>query len=716
MMLAASVLSACEDFAPTAPFPGSLTISAIGGDRQYAAPSAAVADPLLVRVNHVGTGDPVGGITVEWRVASGSGAELIRTTSVSDDRGLATAGVRLGSAIGAYLVEAGFAGLRADPVRFTLFAVAAATIVSIQPQVAHAGDTITIAGTGFSSRASDHLVLFDGLPAQVARVTAAGLRVVVPPCVSTRTARVVVQLGSVASNPMPLDIVGREGHLVRLDPGALIGFAGGDALRCLTLTADAGAAYLLVAYNAAQQAGTDLPFQLTGMTGSAPLSNARPLFASQTLATAPSPALRWEARLRAQERELSSRIGPAPAQRPWLPGAARVAPPTLGQQRNFNVFQWEGPGRRIRAVARAVSDRALIYLDLEAPNDGFSAEELAQLAQLFDDPVYDTDTSVFGQPSDVDANGRVIVLLTPAVNRLTLPGEFGFVAGFASFCDLLPTESCWDSNVGEVLYMMVPDSAGHFGIRHRKDDVLRLLPGIMAHEFAHLIHFNERMLVRQAAAHESVWLAEALAHAAEDTVGRVLRARGQEVPASQVMRANYLRAGVYLADPGNVALPYRNTDDSLAGRGAGWLFLEYLTGRYGYGLLKQLMATTDESVLNISSRTRESWQTLVGDWFLALFADNAPELAGARIDPRYTYPNLDLRSEISSAMTNGAYPLQPRASKGDFVLSGTLAPSAPSYVVLKPDTRGVLGLGMSGPGGKALPENAQAGLWVWRLR
>jgi uncharacterized protein (TIGR03437 family) len=711
VLLATALLAACEEFDPTAPFPGSLAIEAVAGDRQHAAPGTEVADELRVRVTHFETGDAVEGITIDWEITGGNGAALVSPSSSTDAQGFATARVRLGQSNGSYELEAGFPGMRSDPARFTLFAVAAATIASIYPAVAEAGDTVRIEGAGFASRPDDQMVLFDGLAATVTRASRTSLFVVVPPCLSTHTAHVVVQLGSLPSNTASLDVVGRPANLLQIDPGHAEDLSGADVSGCVSLSTRSSEAYLLVAYNTSQQDGDALPFQLTGAMAGANVTGAE--LAAPSASTQQGPvALRWESRLRAQERDLIKRVQRRrPAASPPL--AARVQPPTVGQERYFNVFTWEGLPRRVRATARAVSPRAAVYEDVASP-ERLSDAELTALASTFDGPVYGTTTSLLGAASDVDENQRIVVLLTPAVNLLTDPDETGFIAGFTSFCDLLITEECATSNGAEVLYSIVPDSAGSFGRPHNKSDVLARLPGVLAHELAHLIHFHQRMLVRQATALEALWLSEAIAHTVEDTVGRVLRARG-DATADRILRANYSRAALYLADPSRFALAYPEGYDSLEGRGAGWLFLTYLTGRFGPGLLKQLIETTDQGTSNFTARVRESWENLVGDWFLALFADDAPGLAGIQIDPRYSFPNLNLRRELASVTRDSSFPLRPTAAVASFQVSGTLAPSAASYVLLNPGTAGVA-LRLSGRRGAALAPGCRAHLRVWRLR
>jgi hypothetical protein len=164
-----------------------------------------------------------------------------------------------------------------------------------------------------------------------------------------------------------------------------------------------------------------------------------------------------------------------------------------------------------------------------------------------------------------------------------------------------------------------------------------------------------------------------------------------------------------------VPLVYDYSDDSVEGRGAGWLFMEYLIGRFGQEILRELVQSTDESVTNVENRTGLRWHELVRDWQIALYADDAPELSGVRLDARYTFPQLNLRVALSSVMRNGEYPLQPvQQGASDFVLTGSVATSSAAYVLLQ--ATGTTQVGFSGLAGRDLPEAARAGLTVLRVR
>ena len=124
------------------------------------------------------------------------------------------------------------------------------------------------------------------------------------------------------------------------------------------------------------------------------------------------------------------------------------------------MLQRDGGFEDVTAEVRFVSSRAAFYEDVEAASK-LSETELESFGRLFDDPIFPVDVEVFGEPSDLDANDRIIILVTPSVNRLTTPGAGDFVGGFFFGLDLRPELD--NSNGGEIFYVLAPDPTGVYG-------------------------------------------------------------------------------------------------------------------------------------------------------------------------------------------------------------------------------------------------------------
>ena len=128
--------------------------------------------------------------------------------------------------------------------------------------------------------------------------------------------------------------------------------------------------------------------------------------------------------LRMRERALASepavRIGTGA---PPLPSG----PPVVGVKDTFTVCGNTTctSFKTVIATARYVGPRGAIFLDDVVPAGGFAQEDIDTLGLLFDGGaagtapnMYQIDTTAFGQESDIDGNGKVIFLLTDAVNDL----------------------------------------------------------------------------------------------------------------------------------------------------------------------------------------------------------------------------------------------------------------------------------------------------------
>lgn len=119
-------------------------------------------------------------------------------------------------------------------------------------------------------------------------------------------------------------------------------------------------------------------------------------------------------------------------------------------------------------------------------------------------------TGLFGQPSDIDGNGKIDVVLTP-----TLSNYGGSpLSGYFWSGDLMPVAQVPGSNHREVLFLIAPDTNGFYGGSVPVDQVLsRVLPGVYAHEFQHLLNFIHKTSA------EDPTVNEALSHTVENWIG-----------------------------------------------------------------------------------------------------------------------------------------------------------------------------------------------------
>jgi hypothetical protein len=378
----------------------------------------------------------------------------------------------------------------------------------------------------------------------------------------------------------------------------------------------------------------------------------------------------------------------------------------VGERRTFQVLNAAGGFDQVEAVAQFVSSQAVLYVDEAAPAGGLTLSDLAFLAFEFDEVIHPTITGSFGSPSDLDANERIAILFTPVVNSLTARGASGFVGGFFYGLDLLDREG---SNRAEVFYALVPDPSGEFSDARPKDLVLDVTPAILAHEFQHMIHFNERVLKLEAETTEALWLSEGLAQMAEELVALAFESFGNTAAVERYRKGNRVRARRYLAAPERVSLIVATGAGTLEERGAGWLHLLYLWDREGLNVLRRLTATTRTGVDNVTAQVGRPWPELLSDWLAALYSDGQGVSSYS-----FEYPTVDLRTLLK--VTGGAYPLTPEVlGSSDFARTGSLWSSSGGHYIVVPPSGGFVAVRLAGADGGNASEDALLRLRVVRL-
>lgn len=678
------------------------------GDRQYGVAGATLQDPLQVVVVNSVSETPVDDVRVEWRIVEGTGASLTATSSTTDDDGIASTMLRLGSQVGTVRVEARTERMVGQAPTFLAHVVLTPVVTAVSPSTAAAGQTVTVTGSNFSAVADENGVRFGGLRGRVLTASTTQLTVQVPACVPTRSLDLRVNLGAVASSPVTVQTVAAGGAALALARGAARLFTDPADFACMRLPPVSGQAYLVVPQNAADAAGVPMAFELRGIADGGLVVAPPP---ASVTPPAGSTASDWELALRARERAFLGG-GPDVLLKPDAT-LARVQI-EIGERRDFNVLDQDNESVKITAEVKAISERAIMYLDLAAPANGFTTADFDAFGALFDDPIYTTDVQVFGAPSDVDANGKIIILFTPRVNALTPASDEGFIAGYFYGCDLVAAARCEKTNGAELFYSMVPDPDGQFGGRRTKSQVLRTVPGVLAHEFQHMINF-----ARKNESLDALWLSEGLAHAAEDIVGDVFLARADTANAIDFKLPNFVRGNRYLGAVSSTSMVSAATPGTLELRGGAWLFVKYIAGHFGgHDLLGRLTRSARTGAANVAAETGQAWSQLFSDFAIALWADGAPELQGVAVDPRLTFIDFDLRRVLGQFQ--GGFPLQPQVrGYQDFLVVDALPAAAAEHFLIQTPALNppALGLGFAGAfGGPFTGLNAAGQIAILRVR
>jgi len=362
-------------------------------------------------------------------------------------------------------------------------------------------------------------------------------------------------------------------------------------------------------------------------------------------------------------------------------GAARSAAARVGDTLIYRVGNAASSNlctnfQTVRAAVKAIGSKATIVQDVASPPGGFSESDFGEMANEFDTVIYPTDASWFGNPTDVNADGRITILFTPEINKLTPTGSLGYAGGFFHSADLLarslPSQgySCTASNEQEILYLLVPDPNGLVnGNRFSVSTARESSRGTSAHELQHMINQGVRQTAPSTSQREVTWLNEGLSHFAEEAVGRA--ARGftdfRRLTWNNVLvdlddfdsffRQNLLRFRFWMQRP-DLASPVSELAGSqLAPRGAAWALVRYSIDQYSNGnaraFTRALVAGPETDIANLVARARVPFEQILPGFLVANFADTTVAGLGAR----FQYSSWAMRDAMNN-LNGGVSPLR----------------------------------------------------------
>jgi hypothetical protein len=494
-----------------------------------------------------------------------------------------------------------------------------------------------------------------------------------------------------------------------------------------------GAEYLYVAVATAvreSNEGVEAPYDLNA---SAP-GSAATASASTPLLQAfrpPSSAQQFHQRLRAMEREIS--------QNPQMTlfnglSAAVVAqaPPTVGEQRTFNVLRssdvtgtMPSDYVKVTATAKYVGTHAAIFLDDAAPTPSYTQSDIDHIGGMFDNHLYPADTAAYGSESDVNGDGLVLVLLSDRVTKLAGCSGNEIVVGFFFARDLIP--NVVGSNNAEIFYGLTPDPSCSVS----SQEATRLLPRVLIHEFQHMISFNQHVLLRNGNS-EDTWLNEGLSTFAEEIGGRTVPDSlcANNDCLSQFVFDDFDNAYSYLLD---VELNFLIGPDTppipLTEYGAAWLFVRWLADHFaqtpalGTELTRKLDGTNRTGADNVRAATGVQFPILIGEWQLANYLDDLPGFTPA--NSRLQYASWNLRQVYAGLNQSNpgtfplSYPLVPDSTSGaSYARSGSLrAGSGRHLLVVQPPSAGTVDLRLLDAGGtSAVADSVQPRVGLARIR
>jgi hypothetical protein len=742
--------------------PDSMTL--LDGDAQTEQPGYTLPAPIRVKLVDR-YNNPVAGVPVDFSVSGGG--SLDTTEVLTDLDGVAADNWTLGPTLGPQTAQAlvrdsavyDIVDLPGSPVAFSATAVGFA-LDSVTPVPAVVGDTVTLYGTGFGPDPADNAVQIGGRAAPTVDVTQSAIRVEVPAfgCApaQTRTVRFVSRSDSATTQimvqpPGLLDLAVGQDTVVE-DPDAY----------CLQIAGSTApdSAEFLVGLTSTRDWNAVASFTLTASDTSvaevAPPSTQAVTVPASTDGSALTVPPSSELRLRDWEQSFFTKI---PLSATISPSGGGITPldlaptATVGDSVSFRVPHIATDpcndyttqqatlvyvGSKVVVAVPAVPSLILSSL-LGSTVFNNAVNSVASLLR-------NTSLGLIGQyvGSLADADGRITVLLTPALYGTGAPPVF------STDVDLVSRSTCPASDEGALVYVTTPPISYSLSAL---TTIVSTLQGVMdasgpglTHQLTHVAQ-NVKRIASGIASPMPTWLAEGQAELMVEVVGHALRGDqpGLDYGASVVSADNL--ATKWYAPRFNRLSYYFGWDgasgqvtgapelcslfgfagqaspcDPLAGPGADWSFMRYLSDQIGPSLSggeaqlsQSVTLLADDSALDafLQSTTGHSLATQIVNWAEMLYTDGRVSATDA--------PALQMQSwnlaDIYAAMP-AAQRLTPETHGFvSFTHQGSVAGGGTFYLRLASSTgHGALAVQALDPLGSPLSSSLGARFWVVRVR
>ncbi|MHA1973288.1 MAG: hypothetical protein ACTSW1_09855 [Candidatus Hodarchaeales archaeon] len=303
-----------------------------------------------------------------------------------------------------------------------------------------------------------------------------------------------------------------------------------------------------------------------------------------------------------------------------------AASQTLGSTRLFWVPNIEtGEHYQINATLKSGGQYGLIYSNLTSYYDTY----IPALNETFETLIYPTLTEFFGEPVDLDNNGKVIILLFDIIDGYS-GGQY--VAGFFYplnqylNSELYPSQRY--SNEGEIIHI------DQLGVVNNDYEVI-------AHEFQHLIHFGNDD-------DEDLWLDEGASMFSEYLIDR-------DPFTTTTSYKNYFQSNP------DVSLTYWDYDNTqnlvMANYAAAYAFYRYIAEKYGgASTIQNIVKSTTNGVSSVEEGLNAigyevSFQEVFRNWTIANLLDDISIYNGT-----YGYQNVSLSMSIEHTYTTSPLP------------------------------------------------------------
>ncbi|NHM30026.1 Ig-like domain-containing protein [Neobacillus terrae] len=255
-------------------------------------------------------------------------------------------------------------------------------------------------------------------------------------------------------------------------------------------------------------------------------------------------------------------------------------------------------------------------------NNSITSTDAQRLGIEFDQKIYPSVTNNFATESDVNHDGKINILCYDIHDGFN--GSGGYVAGYFYGGDLYNINH---SNLSEIFYL---DTYPAMGMGTSKD--VSSTYSTLAHEFQHMVNFNQNVFVEGTQNPMDTWLNEGLSMAAEQIyTGSTLTNR-----IDYYNNAASIPAGLSL-------LNWQNSPDLLGNYSLSYLFGQYvkLQSNQGNNIFKEILKDRNNNYLAIEDVVKKhvrqdlTFGKFMTDFRAALLLKEAQGLYGFKGDSQF---------------------------------------------------------------------------------
>ena len=290
---------------------------------------------------------------------------------------------------------------------------------------------------------------------------------------------------------------------------------------------------------------------------------------------------------------------------------------TLGQQVKFNIDPSYDLQKReeILATLQKITNQIYFYLDdawwqnLNSQEKSRVSEKLNNLAEEFENKIYPILTLNFGSEwkPGIDGDERITILIHPMIEE---------AGGYFNSGDEYPKVQNPKSNQREMVYL------------NSSFIDKPIIKSLLAHEFLHLITFNQKERLRKS--EEEVWLNEARAEYVPTFLGY-----------DDIYEDSNLqnRVKIFLERPNDSLTVWENKKSDY---GVANLFIQYLVDHYGVKILADSLQIALSGIPSINyilekSGFKEDFSKIFANWTITVLLNDCAQ------GQKYCYLNKNLK-------------------------------------------------------------------------